>query len=92
MKCCGCGQVRQEGDIDVEGLLENCNNSNINIKKKTKVDLGKDGEDDGKDNNDIIFPIIDELYQDYVLDLGDNIYLHKNTEIEGIKLIEKINK
>ena len=92
VKCCGCGQVRQEGDIDVEGLLENCNNSNINIKKKTKVDLGKDGEDDGKDNNDIIFPIIDELYQDYVLDLGDNIYLHKNTEIEGIKLIEKINK
>ena len=88
VKCCGCGQVRQEGDIDVEGLLDNCDN----IIKKPKMELGKDGEDDEKDNSDDILPIIDELYQDYVLDLGDNIYLHKNTEIEDIKLIEKINK
>ena len=87
VKCCGCGQVRQEGDIDVEGLLDNYDNKT----KKPKMELGKDEEDD-EDNSDGIFPIIDELYQDYVLDLGDNIYLHKNTEIEDIKLIEKINK
>ena len=93
MKCCGCGQVRQEGDIDVEGLLNNEENKNENnkLKNKPKIDLGQNNENEENDN-DSRFPIIDELYQDYVLDLGDNIYLHKNTEIEDIKIIDKINK
>ena len=88
IKCCGCGQVRQEGDIDVEGLLDNSDNKRM----KPKIELGKDEEDDEKGNNDGIFPVFDELYQDYVLDLGDDIYLHKKTEIEDIKFIDKINK
>ena len=93
MKCCGCGQVRQEGDIDIEVLDENNKDNDKNNKKcKPKIELGKNKEDDENDNNNNIYPIIDELYQDYVLDLGDNIYLHKNTEIEDIKLIDKINK
>ena len=89
IKCCGCGQVKQGADVDVEGLLDNNDKNKSNT---PKVDLGKEGEEEEEDNYDSRFPIIDELYQDFVLDLGDNIYLHKNTEIEDIKLIEKINK
>ena len=90
IKCCGCGQVKQGADVDIEGLLDD-NEKNKN--NTPKVDCGKDGEEEeDEDNNDSRFPIIDELYQDFVLDLGDNIYLHKNTEIEDIKLIDKINK
>ena len=93
-KCCGCGQIKQDGDIDVEDLLDNSDDKNkICIKNcKPKVDLGNNNEDDENVNYENKFPIIDELYQDYVLDLGDNIYLHKNTEIEDMKLIDKINK
>ena len=93
-KCCGCGQIKQDGDIDVEELLDNSDDKNkICIKNcKPKVDLGNNNEDDENVNYENKFPIIDELYQDYVLDLGDNIYLHKNTEIEDMKLIDKINK
>ena len=89
IKCCGCGQVKQGADVDVEGLLDNNEKNKSNT---PKVDCGKDAEEEDEDNNDSRFPIIDELYQDFVLDLGDNIYIHKNTEIEDIKLIEKINK
>ena len=95
-KCCGCGQIRKEGDIDVEGLLDDYSNENDNDKNNKKgkpvIDLNKDGENNENNNNDRIFPIIDELYQDYILDLGDNIYFHKNTQIEDIKLTDKINK
>ena len=91
-KCCGCGQTRPDGDIDVESLLDNKEDNNKNkINCKPKLDLGNN-EDNDDNNYDSRFPIIDELYQDYVLDLGDNIYLHKNTEIEDIKIIDKINK
>ena len=91
-KCCGCGQTRPDGDIDVESLLDNKEDNNKNkINCKPKLDLGNN-EDNDDNNYDSRLPIIDELYQDYVLDLGDNIYLHKNTEIEDIKLIDKINK
>ena len=92
--CCGCGQVKQQSDIDVEGLIvSNEDNDENKENKKPKVELGNNNE--GEDENDIYdsnYPIIDELYQDYVLDLGDNIYIHKNTEIEDIKTVEKINK
>ena len=94
-KCCGCGQIRPDGDIDIEGLLDNKedNNNKNKVNCKPKVDLGNNKEDDENNNyDDSRFPIIDELYQDYVLDLGDNIYFHKNTEIEDIKVIDKINK
>ena len=87
-KCCGCGQIKQDADIDVEGLLDNIGDNNKN-NCKPKIDLSNN-EEDGDDNDK--FPIIDELYQDYILDLGDSIYLHKNTEIEDMKLIDKINK
>jgi hypothetical protein len=93
MKCCGCGQIRQDGDIDVEGLLNNEESKfESKIRNRTKVELGQSGEKEDNENNDSRLPLIDELYQDYVLDLGDNIYLHKNTEIEDIKIIDKINK
>ena len=92
IKCCGCNQVKQEADVDVEGLLDDNWEKNENNKNLTpKVEMGNGAEDDD-DYNDNRIPIIDELYQDFVLDLGDHIYLHKNTEIEDVKLVEKINK
>jgi len=86
-KCCGCSQVRQDGDIDVDGLL------NKPTKCPIKIEPSKNKNDDNtEDGEESKMPIIDELYQDYVLDLGDNIYLHKNTEIQDVKLLDKINK
>ena len=76
--CCGTGQIKQEGDICVEGDED----SKLNI----KPDIEKL---DGKNEYD--YPVIDELYQDYILDIGNNIYIHKNTEVEDIKIIDKIN-
>ena len=90
VKCCGCGQVRQEADVDVEGLLDN-NNDKGKTRNPPKIELGN-GTEDNDDSNDNRCPIIDELYQDFILDLGDNIYIHKNTEIEDVKMIDKINK
>ena len=90
VKCCGCGQVRQEADVDVEGLLNN-NNDKGKTRNPPKIELGN-GTEDNDDSNDNRCPIIDELYQDFILDLGDNIYIHKNTEIEDVKMIDKINK
>lgn len=34
---------------------------------------------------DIETPILDNSYQDYILDLGDDIYLHEQSEIEEVK-------
>ena len=31
IKCCGCGQVRNDGDIDVEGLQDDINNNNKDL-------------------------------------------------------------
>jgi hypothetical protein len=90
IRCCGCGQVKQEGDIDVLGL--NDKNDNDGNKQKIKnIDLEKI-DDDEDDENDSKYQLVDELYQDNILDLGDNIYMHKNTEIEDLKVIDKINK
>ena len=84
--------MNQNADVDVEGLLNDNGEKNEKNKNLTpKIDMGNGAEEDD-DYNDNRYPIIDELYQDFVLDLGDNIYLHKNTEIEEVKPIDKINK
>ena len=75
IRCCGCGQVKQEGDIDVLGLNDDGNKPKIKNIDLEKIDNDEDDENDSK------YQLIDELYQDNILDLGDNIYMHKNTEI-----------
>ena len=90
IRCCGCGQVKQEGDINVLGLEDkNGNDGQKQIINNIELEKNDDDEDD---ENDSKCQIIDELYQDNILDLGDNIYKHKNTEIEDIKVIENMNK
>ena len=90
IRCCGCGQVKQEGDINVLGLEDK--NGNNEYKQKIKnIELEKNNDDEDNESESR-YQVFDELYQDYILDLGENIYKHKNTEIEDIKVIENINK
>ena len=76
VKCCECNQIRENVDIDVEHLDEFNENPPIkvytNIKNITPI-------------KDIETPILDNSYQDYILDLGDNIYLHEQSEYEEVK-------
>ena len=69
--CCDCSsQINPKTDVEVFGEKNSCIS----------------GYEDNNINN-IIFNgndnyIIDELYQDYVLDLGNDIYIHSEIESE----------
>jgi hypothetical protein len=75
-KCCECNQIRENVDIDIEHLDEFNENPPIkvytNIKSITPI-------------KDIETPILDNSYQDYILDLGDDIYLHEQSEVDEVK-------
>ena len=75
-KCCECNQIRENVDIDIEHLDEFNENPPIkvytNIKNITPI-------------KDIETPILDNSYQDYILDLGDDIYLHEQSEVDEVK-------
>ena len=74
-KCCQCNEVKQNVDIDIEHLGESNVNPPINIYTNKNINQIKDIET----------PILDNSYQDYILDLGDDIYLHEQSEIEEVK-------
>ena len=75
-KCCQCNEINQNVDVDIEHLDE-CNvHPPINIYTKSK---------NINPIKDIETPILDISYQDYILDLGDDIYLHEQSEIEEVK-------
>ena len=72
IKCCQSNEVKNLTNIDVENL-DNFNNNkdekkNLNIKDNKYNNLGN--------------YIYDNSYQDYILDLGDNIYLYEQSENE----------
>jgi hypothetical protein len=75
-KCCQCNEIKQNVDIDIEHLGESNQYQPINIYTNSK---------NINPIKDIETPILDDSYQDYILDLGDDIYLHEQSEIEEVK-------
>ena len=64
VQCCGNNLCKKNTNIEIEHLNDkNCDNQNENINLKDNID------------NDAR-RIIDYSYQDYILDLGNDIYLH----------------
>ena len=77
-KCCQCSEINKNIDIDIEHL------DDIVDKKPEKV------YGNIKNNNfmkDLEGQILDNSYQDFILDLGEKIYLHEQSEKEN----EEIN-
>ena len=75
MCCWKCGQINPKSDVEVFGdknsldsVEEEINSINSN---------NNNNNFSAKDNY-----IIDELYQDYILDLGNDIYIHSEIESE----------
>jgi hypothetical protein len=73
VNCCQNGEVKVNTNIDVEHLDDNLVD-NKNEKEKFFI----------KDRNNFDNTILDNSYQDYILDLGDNIYLHEQSESDVI--------
>ena len=75
-KCCQYSDINKNIDIDVEHLDENSINK---LPEKIYGDI--------KNKNyikDLEGKILDNSYQDYILDLGDDIYMHELSESEEI--------
>ena len=75
-KCCQYSDINKNIDIDVEHLDENSINK---LPEKIYGDI--------KNKNyikDLEGQILDNSYQDYILDLGDDIYMHELSESEEI--------
>ena len=77
-KCCQCSEINKNMDIDIEHLDENIDNKPDkiygNMKNSSKLNKIKDLEGQ----------ILDNSYQDYILDIGDDIYLHEQSEGEEL--------
>jgi hypothetical protein len=71
LNCCQCNEIKNFTNIDVEHLddkiIEKQN-------EKTNIEVNNDV---GKNIECMIF---DQSYQDYILDLGDDIYLNEQSE------------
>jgi hypothetical protein len=77
-KCCQCNEIKQNVDIDIEHLDDINDNQPLKIYSSIRnTNILKDIESQNQ--------IFDNSYQDYVLDLGDEIYLHEENESEEIK-------
>ena len=72
--CYECGQINPMSDVEVDdgkNSLASAEEENISINSNNNINyLGNDNY------------IIDELYQDYILDLGSDIYIHSEIESE----------
>ena len=77
-KCCQCSEIKKNSDLDIEHLDENNENNQQPEKIYSKIN----------NNNYIIKDlegqILDNSYQDFILDLGDEIYLHEQSESEEV--------
>jgi hypothetical protein len=78
-KCCQCSEIKKNYDVDIEHLDENNDNHNQHPEKLYSL----------INNNNYIIKdlerqILDSSYQDYILDLGDEIYLHEQSESDEI--------
>ena len=76
INCCKCNEIKNYTNIDIEHLDDIHKNKNENENEKIHLDI--------KDNNNIKnnYNIFDNSYQDYIMDLGDEIYLHEQSESE----------
>ena len=76
IKCCQNNEIKINTNIDIEHLDEK-----VYPNHNEKISLNiKD-----KENKSIDCPIYDNSYQDYILDLGDELYLHEQSESEEIQ-------
>ena len=80
-KCCQCSEIKKNYDVDIEHLDENNDNHNHNQHPEKLYSI--------INNNNYIIKdlerqILDNSYQDYILDLGDEIYLHEQSESDEI--------
>ena len=73
-KCCQCSDINRNNDVDVEHLEENSLVPEKVYAKKKNNGMIKDLEGQ----------ILDNSYQDYILDIGDDIYLHEESECEDM--------
>lgn len=74
LKCCECSEIKQNTDIDVELL-------GIESKiQEQKIDAKNDVS--GNIEN---YQIIDESYQDYILEVGNSIYLRQDLDLKKKK-------
>ena len=73
-KCCQCSDINRNNDVDVEHLEENSLVPEKIYSKKKINGMVKDLEGQ----------ILDNSYQDYILDIGDDIYLHEESECEDL--------
>ena len=72
--CWECNQINPKADVEVD----NIDNSFLSGDENNNSINGNNiGNFNGNDNY-----IIDELYQDYILDLGNDIYIHSEIESE----------
>jgi len=74
MCCWECGQINPKTDVEVFGDKNSLNSVEEEI---NSMNSNNNVNFNGNDNY-----IIDELYQDYVLDLGNDIYIHSEIESE----------
>ena len=71
INCCECNEIKNYTNIDVEHIDEKIfDNKNEKINLDIKNNIGKN----------IDCNIFDQSYQDYILDLGDDIYLYEQKE------------
>lgn len=70
INCCKCNEIKNYTNIDVEHLDEK-----IFDNQNEKINL--DIKESNKITNNLIF---DHSYQDYILDFGNDIYIHEQSE------------
>jgi hypothetical protein len=75
--CCQCKESNSKTDINLEELIDKktCDNKIKNSKCETIENKCKYGNTNEKKGN----LLIDESYQDFILDLGNNIYIHQQS-------------
>ena len=80
-KCCQCSEIKKNYDVDIEHLDENNDNHNHNQHPEKLYSIINNNNYRIKD---LERQILDNSYQDYILDLGDEIYLHEQSESDEI--------
>ena len=81
IKCCECSEIKNKTDLDVEHLEDNNNEKSNSIIPEKIMGDEKGVMIPGED----IDNVVDDSYQDLILDLGNNIYVHQMSDIEDDK-------
>ena len=76
INCCKCNEIKNNTNIDIEHL----DNNDINKSDKINLDIKDNNYMTNNLNN--LNNVIDNSYQDYIIDLGDEIIMHEQSESE----------